>query len=215
MVESHDNRLRMNPNLPNSTSSIVLETLVRQPITRQTETLDELFARVVADDYRAFERIFKTMYRHLCTAANRIVKSHELAEEIVDDVFCNLWKNRTKIQISVSFKSYLMASIRNKSLDCLRKMKNERNTALENAAAIPCKNSIAYEAMNYEDLHQQIEAAIQKLPRQCKLIFLMSRDQDLKYKEIAEALNLSIKTVDTQMGRALKYLRKSIPTTSL
>ncbi len=215
MVESHDNRLRMNPNLPNSISSVVLETLVRQPITRQTETLDELFARVVADDYRAFERIFKTMYRHLCTAANRIVKSHELAEEIVDDVFCNLWKNRTKIQISVSFKSYLMASIRNKSLDCLRKMKNERNTALENAAAIPCKNSIAYESMNYEDLQQQIEAAIQKLPRQCKLIFLMSRDQDLKYKEIAEALNLSIKTVDTQMGRALKYLRKSIPTTSL
>jgi RNA polymerase sigma-70 factor (ECF subfamily) len=201
----------MDQTLPRTSAPVVLDTMLQQPIVRQPDSLDELFARVVASDYHAFDKIFKSTYKTLCLAANRIVKSHELAEEIVDDVFYNLWKNREKIQISVSFKSYLMASIRNKSLDCLRKMKNEKNTALENASAVPCKNSIAYESMNYEDLFRQIEAAIQKLPRQCKLIFLMSRDQDLKYKEIAEALNLSIKTVDTQMGRALKYLRKSIP----
>jgi RNA polymerase sigma-70 factor (ECF subfamily) len=89
-------------------------------------------------------------------------------------------------------------------------MKHEHNMALENASSIPCKESIAYEAMNYAELHQRIKAAIQSLPKQCRLIFQMSREQDLKYKEIAESLNLSIKTVDTQMGRALKYLRKTI-----
>lgn len=176
----------------------------------QSDNLDELFQRVINDDYSSFEKIFKNNYKSLCTYACHVVKSHELAEEIVDDVFCNLWKNRKKIQITSSFRAYLLTSIRNKSLDCLRKMKHEKNAVLESAATVPCKQSIAYETLFFEELNGRIEAAIQGLPRQCRTIFLMSRDQDLKYKEIAELLNISIKTVDTQMGRALKYLRKSI-----
>jgi RNA polymerase sigma-70 factor (family 1) len=176
----------------------------------ESENLDELFRRVIEDDYSAFEKIFKTTYKSLCNYACHVVKSHELAEEIVDDVFFNLWKNRKKILINASFRSYLMASIRNKSLDCLRKIKHEKNTVLESAATVPCKQSIAFETLCFEELAGQIEVAIQELPKQCRTIFLMSRDQDLKYKEIAERLNISIKTVDTQMGRALKHLRKSI-----
>lgn len=175
------------------------------------ESLDSLFQRVAgSDDYGAFEKIFKGSYKSLCSFANRIVRSHELAEEIVDDVFCNLWKNRGRIQITSSFRSYLITSVRNKSLDCLRKRKNEKNSVLESASSVPCRQSIAYENMAFEELSHRIETAIQELPRQCRTIFLMSRDQDLKYKEIAEILNISIKTVDTQMGRALKYLRKTI-----
>ena len=180
------------------------------------ESLDNLFQRVAGgDDYFAFEKIFKSSYKSLCSFANRIVRSHELAEEIVDDVFCNLWKNRARIQITSSFRSYLITSVRNKSLDCLRKRKNEKNSVLESASSVPCRQSIAYENMAFEELSRRIEAAIQELPRQCRTIFLMSRDQDLKYKEIAEILNISIKTVDTQMGRALKYLRKTIAPSSL
>ncbi len=177
---------------------------------KQAESIDQLFQRVVGDDYTAFEIIFKDNYGTLCTYAMRFLKSRELAEETVDDVFCSIWTSRKKIQISSSFRSYLLTSVRNRSLDCLRKLKHEKNTLLENASSLPCKQSIAHETLAFEELSDQIDAAIAGLPKQCRLIFLMSRNEDLKYKEIAEILNISIKTVDTQMGRALKYLRKII-----
>jgi len=177
---------------------------------QHVDALDELFKRVIEDDYVAFEKIFHDNYKSLCGYANRVIKNYELSEEIVDDVFFNLWRNRKKINIATSFRSYLMTSVRNRSLDCLRKIKHENTMVLDSAFMVPCGQSIASETLFYEELRQQINAAIQELPPQCRTIFLMSRDQDLKYKEIASILKISIKTVDTQMGRALKYLRKTI-----
>jgi len=174
------------------------------------ETLDSLFKRVVEDDYAAFEQIFKRTYKMLCAYSCKVVKNREMAEEIVDDVFFGLWSNRKKIQITSSFQGYLSTAIRNRSLDWLRKLKHKQSTDLQNAGVLICGQSIAHETLIYHELQEQIEAAIQGLPRQCRTIFLMSRDQDLKYKEIAEILNISIKTVDTQMGRALKHLQKAI-----
>jgi RNA polymerase sigma-70 factor (ECF subfamily) len=176
----------------------------------QPDSIDRLFQRVVDDDHSAFEQIFKSTYKTLCAYSNKLVKRHEIAEEIVDDVFFNLWRNRKKIQITNSFHSYLFTSIRNKSLDTLRKLKHERKTVLDGAETIACKQSIAYESLIFEELNARMEAAVSGLPNQCRIIFLMSREQDLKYKEIAVALNISIKTVDTQMGRALRYLRKQL-----
>lgn len=180
------------------------------PVSQPAETLDNLFKRVVEDDYSAFEQIFRRTHKTLCGYSSKVVRSRELAEEIVDDVFFGLWKNRKKIQITSSFQAYLNTAIRNRSLDWLRKLKHERSTELQNAGVLICEQSIAHETLVYHELQAQIELAIQELPRQCRTIFLMSRDQDLKYKEIAEILNISIKTVDTQMGRALKHLRKTI-----
>ncbi len=177
----------------------------------QPEGIDRLFQRVVNDDYQAFERIFKDTFKTLCNYSHKLVKSRQIAEEIVDDVFFNLWRNRKKIQITSSFQAYLLTSVRNKSLDNLRKLKHEKNTVLESAISVACKQSIAYEKLIFEELTVHINAAVTRLPTQCRIIFLMSREQDLKYKEIAHALNISVKTVDTQMGRALKHLRKEVP----
>jgi RNA polymerase sigma-70 factor (family 1) len=190
--------------------SSLIEKHSHQYLVAQPESLDHLFALVINDDYAAFEKIFKRTYKSLCALSTGMVKKHDLAEEIVDDVFCSVWKNRKKIQITASFHSYLLAAVRNKSYDWLRKLRHEKITLLENAATVACGQSIAHETLIYEELHEQVEAAIQGLPKQCRMIFLISRDQDLKYKEIAEILNISIKTVDTQMGRAFKYLRKAI-----
>jgi RNA polymerase sigma-70 factor (ECF subfamily) len=174
--------------------------------------IDFLFDRVSAqDDYRAFQKIFVSTYKSLCSYSNKVVKSRELAEEIVDDVFFSLWHNRKRIRITSSFQSYLLTSVRNKSLDELRKAKHGRVTLLDIATTVPCGQSIAYEKLIYDELNLRIEAAVTGLPTQCRIIFLMSREQDLKYKEIASALNISIKTVDTQIGRALKHLRKHVP----
>ncbi len=172
--------------------------------------LDALFVRVEGDDYRAFEAIFKRTYHSLCSYAHRIVKDRELVEELVDDVFCNVWRNRKRIRINASFRSYLIASVRNKSFDCLRKIKNKRNSALDTVSEVANGQSIALEEIIFEELNQQIEGAIQALPRQCRTIFQMSRNENLRYKDIAAILGISIKTVDTQMGRALKHLRKTV-----
>lgn len=174
------------------------------------ERMDHLFQRVIQDDYSAFEKIFTSTYKTLCSYSNKLVKSPELAEEIVDDVFFSLWHNKKKIQITSSFHAYLLTSIRNKSLDTLRKMRNEKKTVLDHAVSIACNQSIAHEKLIFEELNARINDAVAGLPKQCRTIFLMSREQDLRYKEIALALNISIKTVDTQMVRALKYLRKQL-----
>ncbi len=175
------------------------------------ESTDALFQRVASlDDKHAFELIFNRSYKSLCLLSCRIVHNSEQAEEIVDDVFYNFWKNRKTINISSSFTSYLLVSVRNRSLDCLRKMKNSKNTVLDTSDDFPSTQIRADEQMAYEELSGRIDAAIQSLAPQCRLIFQMSRDQELTYKEIAERLQLSIKTVDTQMGRALKHLRSEI-----
>lgn len=176
-----------------------------QPLPKR---LESLFTRVREDDYEAFQIIFRVSYRRLCAYSKQMVSSPELAEEIVDDVFCNLWQNRKKIHIASSFQSYLNTSVRNRSLDCLRKLKREKIFQLDKAERVPCGQSIATESLVYEELRVQIERAVTRLPEQCRIIFRMSREQDLSYKEIACRLNISVKTVDTQIGRALRSVRQ-------
>ena len=183
-----------------------LNTSLACPGTRSAESNEMLFQRVKNDDTIAFEIIFKKHYRALCSYSNQLVINRELAEEIVDDVFCSLWSNRKKIHITTSFQSYLIISIRNRSLDCLRKMKGEKKYVLDHADKVQCKQSIAHESMVYDELLHQVNTAVKRLPEQCRLIYLMSRDHELPYREIARSLNISIKTVDTQIGRALRYI---------
>src|SRR6267378_4117290 len=101
------------------------------------------------------EAIFKRTYHSLCSYAHRIVKDRELVEELVDDVFCNVWRNRKRIRINASFRSYLIASVRNKSFDCLRKIKNKRNSALDTVSEVANGQSIALEEIIFEELNQQ------------------------------------------------------------
>lgn len=174
------------------------------------ESIDGLFQRVVNDDYSAFEKIFHSSYRYLCYYSSQLVVCQQTAEEIVDDVFCNLWRNRKKIQVSCSFRAYLITSIRNRSLDSLRKTRGIRVYVLDHANSVECKQAIASESLIYEELSKHVEKAIERLPEQCRLIFRLSREHDLSYKDIARQLDISVKTVDTQIGRALRSIRRSL-----
>lgn len=195
-----------------------ISTLSQQPskpfvnkIDGEATSVDALFQRVVySDDQQAFELIFDATYTLLCGIALRLTKSAESAEEIVDDVFCSFWKNRNKIVITTSFTPYLIASVRNRSLDYLRKIKNEKSSILEAASGLASSDTIASDLLAYNELNSFMAATINALPPQCRQIFTMSREQDLTYKEIAEKLGISIKTVDTQMGRALKHIRAKL-----
>lgn len=173
--------------------------------------LDKLFFSFREnEDFRAFEKIFKKLYQPLFQSSLKLVASHETAEEIVDDVFVNLWRNRKKIEIQISFGAYLKTAVRNRSLDYLRNVKRTHNCSLDYATHVACQQADAQEVIAYHELRLRMEEAIEKLPHQCRTIFLLNRDQSLKYKEIAQRLNISIKTVDTQMTRARKYLRQAV-----
>jgi RNA polymerase sigma-70 factor (ECF subfamily) len=173
--------------------------------------IDGLIMRVIeGDDYFAFELLFKKMYSPLCQFCIKFVKSPEVAEELVSDVFYSIWKNRNRLIIS-SPKAYLFTSVRNKAFDHLRKVKKQVHCDLENASNLAADTANSQEILVLRELTATMEKSIARLPKQCRLIYELSRDQGLKYKEIATILQVSVKTVETQMGRALKHLRNSMP----
>ena len=176
------------------------------------EDLNEhLFEQIKrSDNYKAFEIIYRRFYHRLASFAFRFVQSSYEAEEVVSDVFYKLWKNRKNIQITSSLQSYLFTSVRNKCLDKLR-VENRKNQC-DDSILVNFTSNISNPLQHTlgEELRKRIETAIEALPRDRKRIFRLSRDNGLKYKEIAALLNISIKTVETQMGRALKYLRREL-----
>jgi RNA polymerase sigma-70 factor (family 1) len=208
------NRLRKATQISNLKRQSAAE--LRPHMSKAQVDMDGLFQRVVSEhDQEAFELIFDATYTMLCGISSRMTKRADLAEEIVDDVFYSFWKNREKITINTSFTPYLVAAVRNRSLDYLRRIKTDRSSTLDVASDIASPETIASDTMAYEELKDHITSAIQSLPPQCKLIFTLSREQELTYKEISIRLGLSIKTVDTQMGRALKHLRNELTTFGL
>jgi RNA polymerase sigma-70 factor (family 1) len=172
--------------------------------------IDQLLGRVLDDnDYSAFRQLFLTLYHPLCTFCARLVKVEEVAEELVSDVFYTIWKNRDRIEVT-SARAYLFAAVRNRGFDHLRKARKSISCALDEASELACDYTNGQDRMVEHELTVAVEESIARLPAQCRLIFLLSREEGLKYREIATRLGLSVKTVETQMGRAFKHLRTSL-----
>ena len=182
-----------------------------QEVCKTTTDIDYLLPRVLNyDDYGAFEKLFIFNYNPLRNFCKKLVHINEVAEELVSEVFIKIWLNRKHIIISSSPKSYLYTAVRNISFDHLRREKRSVWASLDEAAMIPCDSFDAQKRSEYAELQMQIEKAVERLPKQCRLVFQLSRDQGLKCNEIAEQLQLSVKTIETQIGRALKSLRVSL-----
>ena len=171
------------------------------------ESDQQVFLAIQSGQTPAFEMLFKTFYQPLCRYANSFLKDPDDAEEIVQAAFIGFWEKREAISIDTSVKSYLYRAVRN---SCLNELKHEqvkqRYIAGETVMGEKVSESADHLAIHVE-LEDKIKAAIQKLPDQCRLIFTMSRFEELKYQEIADQLNLSVKTVENQMGKALKIMR--------
>ena len=174
--------------------------------------IDQLFRKVIHENsYKDFETIYKHYYEFLCHYAWKFVNEKELAEEVVSEVFYKLWKNKNKINVKTSFRSYIFIAVRNQAFDYLRKVK--KINYIEDTEAIRSGMTDRHsplEEVIFNEIYINLEKAIENLPHQCRMIFRMSRDEGLRYRGIAEQLNISIKTVETQMGRALKKLRKVV-----
>jgi len=173
-----------------------------------TGTLLELI-RYENDD-RAFEELFHRYYTLLCQRVRGMIDCPHRTEEIVSDVFIKMWNNRHKLAISSSLKAYLFTAVRNQAIDFLRKQARNRTIDGEIRTAVPSNYSSPEEEIIFEEVNDAVEAAIDSLPPQGRHIFRLSRDEGLKYREIASLLNISIKTVETHMRRSLIFLRKEL-----
>ena len=170
----------------------------------------ELVRRLKAGDERALEALFSAHYGMLCGVVRRIVFAPDVAEELVQDVFYKLWSKRQDLEID-ALKTYLYRAARNTALNHLRRQKleqafGEREAAKGEPATVEATDDGAAEG----EVAAAVRAAVGRLPMRCREIFLMSRDGGLTYQQIATELGISIKTVETQMGRALKSLRVSL-----
>jgi len=155
----------------------------------------------------AFNRLFDNYYTPMCYLASKYLVDMDLSRSLVQEVFVDLWTRREKISVDYSVKSYLFNMVKNRSIDHLRRhKKNIQLTETEEEMVHAPFHDIIEEA----ELNHRINASINELPEKCREIFLLCRFEGMKYAEIARKLDISVKTVEMQMGIALKKMRSSL-----
>jgi RNA polymerase sigma-70 factor (ECF subfamily) len=158
-------------------------------------------------DEAEFERVFKTYFKNLHAYACTITKEEAAAEEVVQQVFVKLWERSEGLTISGSIAAYLYRAVYNESLNYLkhRKVRAVHQQYVEHSMKNVSEQ--AGKKLSLKELEGRLAQALNDLPEQCRTIFQMSRFEELRYKEIADRLGISVKTVENQMGKALKLLR--------
>jgi RNA polymerase sigma-70 factor (ECF subfamily) len=153
-----------------------------------------------------FESVFKQHFKGLHAYASTIVRDDVMAEEMVQNVFCRLWEKSDQISIRESVSGYLYRSVYHESLNYLKHLKVREVYQTYALHQIEVSNNTTQD-LELRQLEERLESALSKLPEKCRTIFQMSRFEELKYQEIADRLQLPVKTVENQMGKALKLLR--------
>lgn len=165
------------------------------------------FAPIAAGDRTAFEALFRAHYRSLCAFAHGYVKDADKAEDLVQDLFFRLWLDRERTEVSISVKAYLFASVRNR---CLNALKTSTRMRVLNDEADDRASEDGVSEDEHAERIARVQAAIESLPEERRKVFKLSRYEGLKYHEIAERLGISVKTVENQMGKALKTMREDL-----
>jgi RNA polymerase sigma-70 factor (ECF subfamily) len=153
-----------------------------------------------------YKKVFEEYYNPLCNFASKYVSGSDIAEDVVQEVFVQMWQKRKQITLTSGIRSYLFQSTRNKAIEIIRRNKLQNAYIDEEKHNVEVSYEIDKEADNYM-LKEQLNKSIRQLPPKCQEIFVLSKMNGLTYGEIAEELNLSIKTVENQIGRGLKLLR--------
>ncbi|HOZ13572.1 MAG TPA: RNA polymerase sigma-70 factor [Tenuifilaceae bacterium] len=161
-------------------------------------------------DEQVFETIFKTYYERLCNYANTILNDMDEAEEMVQGAFLTVWEKHDTLEIHTSVKSYLYRAVHNSCLNRVKhyKVRKTYGDAVKNQTEL--LHDDASQDLIGSELDAIVANAIDSLPDQCKLVFKLSRFENLTYAEIAEQLGISVKTVENHMVKALKVLREKL-----
>lgn len=154
-----------------------------------------------------FEKVFREYYPSLCRYAYSLLTNSAEAEDVVQETMFRIWENRSKLEINISIQAYLFRAVRNHALNHIRK-KKVHLAYYTDTAFRQCDTSAKASDMVYiSELQRRIREAVARLPAERQRIFIMSRYEGLKYREIADELGISPKTVENQLGRALQALR--------
>ncbi len=155
------------------------------------------------------QSIYRDYYEKLCKQVYLLVRDSNIAEDIVQEVIVEIWNKKDQLNIQQSLEAYLKRACKNRSLNHLRdqKVKWEDESELYD---VEDSNVSSEQQITYEELEQEICSCIDHLPEKCRLVFTLSRFEDMSYNEIADNLGISIKTVENQISKALRILREKI-----
>ncbi|MCE5177930.1 MAG: RNA polymerase sigma-70 factor [Porphyromonadaceae bacterium] len=171
--------------------------------------LDNLFRRVsFRDDQEAFKELFFDFYPSLCVFAQRYISSPETCEDIVQDTFFHIWKNRKKIEITSSFRNFLITSVRNNCTDYLRKQSTRQSYAEKHSSQDI--TDTPEELYSIRELEEMLFKALDQLPPNVRRAFELSRFENKTYNQIAEEMEVSPKTVEAYISKALNLLRAEL-----
>lgn len=167
-----------------------------------------MLSELKSDNRQAMKLIFQTHYQQVCTTVARIIRDADSVDDVAQAVFIKVWEKRHKFEVNTSLKAYLSRMAVNEAISFLRKHKKHDHQEIT-----PFVGGFASDSdkpLLRKELAANIDAAIDQLPPRCALVFRLSRYEELSYKEIAQKLDISVKTVENQMGKALKLLRVSL-----
>ena len=182
----------------------------RKPIYLRQNIGVQLVEEITVNEEKAFELLFKAHYSALHAYAHTMLKDEMMAEEVVQNLFLKLWERKERLDEQAAVKAYLYKCVYH---DCLNHIRHQKVQMRYTSHAVYHHKDMAAEASataELSELQQHIDKALNELPQQCRTVFQMSRFEELKYREIAEQLNISVKTVENQMGKALKLLRSKL-----
>lgn len=168
-----------------------------------------LLERFRSGDEKALDTLFGQWHNYLFKIAYSMLADADGAKDAVQEVFIRIWQKRAEIEVKTTLKGYLQRAIVNQCLSVLQQRKAFSNPD-EYRFLLPDNTPSVAEKLHADSLGRLVHAAIDRLPEQCRLIFRLSRFEDLSYREIAEQLELSPKTIENQIGKALRILREEL-----
>jgi RNA polymerase sigma-70 factor (ECF subfamily) len=173
---------------------------------------DALVPRIRLGDEGAFETLFRTHYDALCAFATRYVREAALAEEIVQDLFADLWAKRHSWEIRESARAYLFSAVRHRALNLRKRQVMESDWEQDQASgdvhALHPVPETADMALERADLRARLDAALEALPERCRLVMHLRWHEQMRYAEIAAVMGISVKGVEIQLARGLAAIRQ-------
>lgn len=173
------------------------------------EKQEDILKRLKANDRSALKELFQLFYPSVCQSIHRLVRDKAMVEDLAQEVFLRFWNKRQQINITSSLSAYLRRMATNEALGYLRSRKTFENEEIILNNESEGSQNVESQYLDGE-LQDHIKAAINELPPKCRAVFVLSRFEELTYQEIADRMEISIKTVENQMGRALRLLRSKL-----
>jgi len=171
---------------------------------------NKLVTRLREGDESALTELYNTYWRALYISSYNLLKDKELCEDIIQDIFLGIWKNRKSLNINVSFKSYLYASVRYQVFKKFRTSEKTLRLGLFESLNQRMHSGTPEIKLMHKELVQQVDEIVESLPEKCKKVYKLSRIEELSHKEISDLLNISTKTVENHITKALRILKIGI-----